>query len=203
MPPTGRPVHGKQALPLDRRACSGFSIPWILTVCRLSSVILATDETWTMISIKRISLLLFTAANCFLVETVVAQCPPDDEPPTITCPAPKTVFAVKNGSTCGFTSFPVEFPTVSDNCPGVSGAVKTSGNVLVFGNNFVVFQVTDASGKTASCTWTVFVDSSACGDLNTVTLNCGYFQDIPIIGWLLSLFFGWIICIFAKLFGLA
>ena len=155
---------------------------------------------------KRISLLLFTAANCFLMKNVFAEddvCTnPDQAAPKITCPAPKTVFAVKNGSTCGY-SFPIDLPTASDNCPGVPQVVKTTGNVLVFGNNFVVFQATDAARNTASCTWNVFVDSSACGDLNTVTLNCGYFQDIPYVGWLLSLLFGWIICIIATLLGLA
>ena len=154
---------------------------------------------------KRLSFLLFMAANYFLMETVVAEdlvvCnSPDREPPVLTCPPATTAVGTLNGNICSF-ALPTERPVATDNCSGALQA--TTSDVLAPGGNAVQFEVADAAGNKASCSWNVFVDTTACGDLTTLTLNCGYFQDIPIIGWLLSLLFGWILCLVATLFGWA
>ena len=152
---------------------------------------------------KRLSFLFFMAANYFLMETVVAVCNnPDTELPVLTCPPATTVTATKDGNQCSFAR-PGSVPSATDNCPGDLQATLTAGSVLAPGGNVVLFEVTDAAGNKASCSWNVFVDTTACGDLTTLTLNCGYFQDIPIIGWLLSLLLGWILCLVATLFGWA
>jgi VCBS repeat-containing protein len=79
----------------------------------------------------------------------------DTMPPQITCPANKTVLAAP-GATNAVVSFSV--PLVTDNC-GVAGTTCTpaSGSLFPFGTTVVSCTVTDNSGNTASCSFTVTV----------------------------------------------
>jgi hypothetical protein len=82
----------------------------------------------------------------------------DVQPPAIVCPANVTVFGTGlNGCTVtAVVTYPP--PTVSDNCPGVTAAcVPASGSTFQEGTTVVTCTATDASGNTASCTFTVTV----------------------------------------------
>jgi hypothetical protein len=92
--------------------------------------------------------------GCSFTITVV-----DTQPPTITCPS--NVTAVTNQTTCQSSScqtvnFPA--PTASDNCPGVTLVCDPqSGSCLAVGTTTVTCTATDASGNTATCSFTVTV----------------------------------------------
>jgi hypothetical protein len=82
----------------------------------------------------------------------------DTQPPVIDCP--DNVTAV-TALTCPATfSTVVDFPppTASDNCPGVTVAcVPASGTIFPVGTTTVTCTATDASGNTATCSFTVSV----------------------------------------------
>jgi subtilisin-like proprotein convertase family protein len=77
----------------------------------------------------------------------------DTQPPSITCPANVTAVGTP-GSTTVTVTFPD--PTFSDNCPGATVAcVPPSGSMFPVGTSTVTCTATDASGNTASCSFTV------------------------------------------------
>src|SRR5206468_2549768 len=79
----------------------------------------------------------------------------DDEAPTITCPADLTLSADAGQSSRSSVTYAA---TASDNCPGVSsGCTPASGSTFAVGTNSVTCTATDASGNTASCSFTVTV----------------------------------------------
>ncbi len=84
----------------------------------------------------------------------------DTQPPTITCPQNMTVTA---GASCPIatgTGVTYPPPVASDNCPGVTVVcVPPSGSILPVGTTTVTCTATDASGNTASCSFTVTVFS--------------------------------------------
>src|SRR5205085_7246309 len=89
----------------------------------------------------------------------------DTQAPTITCPA--NVVQGNDANQCGAV---VSYPgaTVSDNCPGVTAAYsKTSGSFFDVGTTTVTCTATDASGNTASCSFTVRVN-----DTQAPTITC-------------------------------
>ena len=93
-------------------------------------------------------------ATCGQTVTVV-----DNQNPTINCPAPVTANA--NAGQCYATGVSLGTPTTGDNCPGQTAAnnltsLFPSGQVPV-GIHSVIWTVTDAAGRTASCTQTVTV----------------------------------------------
>ncbi|MBD3636564.1 MAG: HYR domain-containing protein [Crocinitomicaceae bacterium] len=91
----------------------------------------------------------------------------DTENPTISCPADITVSNIPN--VCGATVNYVA-PVGSDNCPG-STTVMTSGLVsgalFPVGTTIQTFEVTDASGNTAQCSFTITVN-----DTQNPVINC-------------------------------
>ncbi|MDM5317031.1 HYR domain-containing protein [Fictibacillus sp. b24] len=97
----------------------------------------------------------------------------DTEPPTINCPAD---FTVPNtiGECGAIVNYPD--PTVSDNCPGVTSSCKpVSGSFFPVGTTPVTCTATDASGNTATCTFTVTVN-----DTEPPIIVCS--PDITVIG---------------------
>jgi len=101
----------------------------------------------------------------------------DTQPPTITCPCNLTAVTPKPGDTCTVVTFA---PTVSDNCPGVTFVcTPPSGSCFPVGVTTVTCTATDASGNTATCSFTISVfdgrlqdDFEACNDtvlFNTIT----------------------------------
>jgi hypothetical protein len=83
----------------------------------------------------------------FMISVVEAQ------PPTITCPANITL-TLQPGQTSGVVVYPA--PAAADNCPGVTvAAVPPSGSVFPLGTTLVTATATDASGNTATCTFTI------------------------------------------------
>ncbi len=88
-------------------------------------------------------------ATCTFLVTVL-----DAQTPSITCPANITVNNDNNqcGAVVNFNA------TASDNCPGVSVSYSpASGSFFPVGTTTVTATATDASGNTASCTFTVTV----------------------------------------------
>lgn len=89
--------------------------------------------------------------NCTFTVTVN-----DTQPPVITCPATVTAVAALTcpATTSAVVTFPP--PTAADNCPGVTAAcVPPSGQPLPVGTTTVTCTATDASGNTATCSFTV------------------------------------------------
>jgi len=82
----------------------------------------------------------------------------DHEPPTISCPANITLEPTcPTGAIATYTA-----PVGQDNCPGATTtrtAGGASGTVFPIGTTTVTYRVTDASGNTASCSFTVTVKS--------------------------------------------
>jgi hypothetical protein len=92
-----------------------------------------------------------TGPACSFTVTVV-----DTQPPTITCPT--NVIAVTAAACPAPTSTVVTFPppTASDNCPGVTVVcVPPSGSPFPVGTTTVTCTATDASGNTATCSFTI------------------------------------------------
>ncbi|MFY9556892.1 MAG: HYR domain-containing protein, partial [Blastocatellia bacterium] len=98
--------------------------------------------------------------NCTFTVTVL-----DTQPPVITCPANITTTTTVS---CPIvtTSGPVNFTTTaSDNCPGVVVVCNPpSGSVFPVGTTTVTCTATDASGNTATCSFTVSVFSGCLQD---------------------------------------
>jgi hypothetical protein len=93
----------------------------------------------------------------------------DTQPPTITCPA--NIFVAATASCPPAVSRTVNFTTTaSDNCPGVTVVCSpASGSIFPVGTTSVTCTATDASGNTASCSFTVTVFTACLADENTPT----------------------------------
>ena len=80
----------------------------------------------------------------------------DHQPPTISCPANIVLEPTcPSGAIATYTA-----PVGQDNCPGATTtrtAGGASGSVFPIGTTTVTHEVTDASGNTASCSFTVTV----------------------------------------------
>jgi subtilisin-like proprotein convertase family protein len=90
----------------------------------------------------------------------------DTQPPTITCP-PNQVRS-NDPNQCGaVVNYPP--PTASDNCPNVGTPMcsPASGSFFPVGTTTVTCTVSDASGNTAMCTFTVTVN-----DTQPPTITC-------------------------------
>ena len=89
-------------------------------------------------------------ASCSFTVTVV-----DTQPPTITCPANMTT-STDPGQCSAVVNYPA--PIASDNCPGVTiSCSPPPGSTFPKGTTTVNCTATDASGNTASCSFTVTV----------------------------------------------
>ena len=100
-------------------------------------------------------------ANCSFTVTVN-----DTENPTITCNAP--IIVSNDGGQCGAIVNYVVSST--DNCPGqfvTQTAGLASGSLFPVGTTTNTFVVTDASGNTATCSFTVRVN-----DTEKPTISC-------------------------------
>ncbi|HKS42191.1 MAG TPA: HYR domain-containing protein [Blastocatellia bacterium] len=77
----------------------------------------------------------------------------DTQPPVITCP-PNQNVSVPIGQPCGVVNYPTA--TATDNCPGVAVVCNPpSGSCFPNGTTTVTCTATDASGNTASCSFSV------------------------------------------------
>ncbi len=98
----------------------------------------------------------------------------DTQPPVITCPPNQTAVTATVSDPCTVVNFTT---TASDNCPGVVVVCNPpSGSCFPVGVTTVTCTATDASGNTATCSFTVTVfngrlqdDSAGCN--NTVLFN--------------------------------
>ena len=98
----------------------------------------------------------------------------DTQPPVITCPAEVTAVTAAVTDPCTVVNFTT---TASDNCPGVVVVCNPpSGSCFPVGVTTVTCTATDASGNTATCSFTISVfngrlqdDSAGCN--NTVLFN--------------------------------
>jgi hypothetical protein len=95
-------------------------------------------------------------------------------PPVLACPANQTAVTANLNDACKVVSFTV---TTTDNCPGTTVVCNPpSGSCFPVGVTTVTCTATDASGNTATCSFTVSVfnarlqdDSAGCN--NTVLIN--------------------------------
>jgi hypothetical protein len=98
----------------------------------------------------------------------------DTQPPVITCPPNLTAVTANVNDPCVVVNFTT---TASDNCPGVVVVCNPpSGSCFPVGVTTVTCTATDASGNTATCSFTISVfngrmqdDFEACN--NTVLFN--------------------------------
>ena len=82
----------------------------------------------------------------------------DTQPPSITCPANVTAVTALTCPATAATAVTFPDPTASDNCPGVTVlCVPASGSIIPVGTTTVTCTATDASGNTATCSFTVTV----------------------------------------------
>ncbi|MDT0676712.1 Ig-like domain-containing protein [Autumnicola musiva] len=104
-------------------------------------------------------------SECLAVITVT-----DDKDPEIECAEDKE-FTIDFGETGRIVDY--DEPTFNDNCQN-SSIVQTegpaSGEVFSVGNTDVTYEVTDASGNTARCTFTVTITENI--DLEAPVINC-------------------------------
>lgn len=95
----------------------------------------------------------------------------DHENPTITCPANQTVSPTSPaGAPVTYTP-----PVGTDNCPGATTARTAgpqSGSTFPIGTTTVTYTVTDASGNTASCSFTVTVGQYYCDNKQKKAYVC-------------------------------
>ncbi|MFN8396638.1 MAG: HYR domain-containing protein [Bacteroidia bacterium] len=92
------------------------------------------------------------STTCSFVATVV-----DNIAPTITCPS--NVSANAATGTCAAT-VSYALPTGSDNCPGTTGSILSGsapGSSFPVGTTTNTFQLADAAGNTATCSFNVVV----------------------------------------------
>ncbi len=115
-----------------------------------------------------VSLRVFDAANNFndcMVEVIVQ----DKINPTITCPANLTIQ-------CADPVPAVAAPTFNDNCPGATWAHTETSTLTSCGTGTISrkYTVTDASGRTASCTQTITVINSTPFNASKITWPLDY-----------------------------
>jgi gliding motility-associated-like protein/uncharacterized repeat protein (TIGR01451 family) len=115
-----------------------------------------TVVTWTVVDVNG------NAATCTQNVTVN-----DTEDPTITCPSDITVS--NDAGVCGATVTYLA-PSGTDNCAGSTTALVAglpSGSLFPIGTTLVTYEVTDASGNTAQCSFNVTVN-----DTEDPTISC-------------------------------
>ena len=105
------------------------------------------------------------AASCSFNVTVV----PETTPPTIACPAPIVISAcVEGGPTATFDV------TAGDNCgPATVTCSQASGSTFPVGTTNVTCTATDGLGNTASCAFTVTVESEGSSGAPTPGADLG------------------------------
>jgi HYR domain len=90
----------------------------------------------------------------------------DTQPPVITCPA--NITSVTDQNVCpspGCTAVTYPSPVATDNCPGVGVVCNPpSGSCFAVGVTTVTCTATDASGNTATCSFSVSVFDTALQD---------------------------------------
>jgi hypothetical protein len=120
------------------------------------------------------------APSCTFTVTVI-----DVQPPSITCPANGTVPNDPNQCGAVVTFLP---PLASDNCPGVvTNCSPASGSFFPVGTTTSTCTATDASGNTATCSFTLTVEDDqspiiACPPNQTVDNDpglCSAVVDYP------------------------
>jgi hypothetical protein len=87
----------------------------------------------------------------------------DTENPKITCPADKMVITAPGQCSVPASSVALGTPVTSDNCMVVPPVINNSPANYPVGVTNVIWQVTDASGNTATCTQKVTVVAYTCG----------------------------------------
>jgi len=141
-------------------------IPAPTIVCMVGATVITSPNTFPVGS----TIVNCTASNGVAPDascsfTVIVH---DTQPPAITCPANIFVAAgLDVGASCAPTSKTVSYPppTATDNCPGVTVVCNPpSGSVFPVGTTTVTCIATDASGNTASCSFTVSVFSGCLVD---------------------------------------
>ena len=111
----------------------------------------------------------FPTSTCSFTVTVN-----DTQPPVITCPPNQTAVTATVSDPCVVVNFTT---TASDNCPGVTVVCNPpSGSCFPVGVTTVTCTATDASGNTATCSFTVTVfnarlQDNTAGCANTVLFN--------------------------------
>ncbi len=102
-------------------------------------------------------------SNCSFTITVT-----DNQSPSITCPPNQSASAISPSGAA--VTYPA--PTVTDNCPGASASCNpVSGSTFPVGTTTVTCTATDASARTATCSFPVTVTS--CSPTAPANLTAG------------------------------
>lgn len=163
-------INTSDLVGFDISACDGTAYAALTSdgVTRLYRINLATGAA-TLVGVLPLSTLDCGPTGTYIdiaVGFLVSSCSftvtvNDTQPPTITCPG-----GVSSGSaitcppttdgTVTYTTPSVAAGTVTDNCPGVTAVCSPpSGSIFPVGTTTVTCTATDASGNTATCTFTV------------------------------------------------
>lgn len=173
------------AAPGQCAAIVNYTIPVGIDNCELDTTLLTAGlgsgaeffvgeniETYTTIDEQGLT------ANCSFTITIN-----DNEAPEITCPDDITVFAVA-GSCSAVVNYAQ--PEALDNCPDFNISLIDglgSGAAFPVGNNTETFTVTDASGNTSSCNFTITVidtiaPSITCPNDTTVAMTSNQCSEL-------------------------
>ncbi|MBI3651277.1 MAG: HYR domain-containing protein [Acidobacteria bacterium] len=119
-----------------------------------ADVVAACDATTANFTLR-----VTDSGDLFTEAMLTVTVNPDNQPPTITCPANLTKATDAN-----LCSAVVSYaaPTVADNCPGLGAALCTpaSGSAFPKGTTTVNCTVSDTSKNQASCSFTVTVNDT-------------------------------------------
>ena len=159
-PPVITTCASNTAVPVDAN-CEGV-IPNLLpqVVANGCNVVLSQSPAAGSVVPSGNVTVTITAENAAGQATCTAIVRVDNQAPTITCPANKTVEPTcPSGAMVTYTD-----PVGTDNCPGAVTtriAGPASASTFPIGTTTITFQVTDAVGNTTTCSFTVTVKTAA------------------------------------------
>jgi hypothetical protein len=110
------------------------------------------------------------SGSLFNEATLTLTVTPDNQPPTIICPANITKSADANACTAAVT---YATPAATDNCSAVGSVTCTpsSGSSFPKGATTVTCSATDASGNSSSCSFTVTIADTQSPTLGACPVN--------------------------------
>ena len=126
-----------------------------------------------------------TSGPCIATCSTIISTMPDAIPPSISCPA--NISVTNDAGNCSAV-VTYTAPVGTDNCPGATTtriAGLASGSAFPVGTTTITHQVTDASGNTATCSFTITVNDTEAPTIACPS-NISQANDIGICGAIVS-----------------